>query len=90
MAAPFFARWLQPEQASRAAEWAVRIVLAYCSDPEPATDLTDPERVPVLSCAPSCCRASSPFSSDAPADARTTSTHHITITHTTTTKGAVP
>jgi hypothetical protein len=28
-AAPFFARWLEPEQASRAAEWAIRIVLAY-------------------------------------------------------------
>ena len=32
LAAPFFARWLEPEQASRAAEWAVRIVMAYCSD----------------------------------------------------------
>jgi AcrR family transcriptional regulator len=42
LAAPFFARWLEPEQASRAAEWAVRIVLAYCSDLTPATDLTDP------------------------------------------------
>ena len=43
LAAPFFARWLEPEQASRAAEWAVRIVLAYCSDQTPATDLTDPD-----------------------------------------------
>ena len=42
-AAPFFARWLEPEQASRAAEWAVRIVLAYVADPAPDTDLTDPE-----------------------------------------------
>ncbi len=43
LAAPFFARWLEPEQASRAAEWAVRIVLAYCSDrTAAATDLTDP------------------------------------------------
>ena len=33
LAAPFFARWLEPEQASRAAEWAVRIVMAYCSTP---------------------------------------------------------
>jgi AcrR family transcriptional regulator len=41
-AAPFFARWLEPDQASRAAEWAVRIVLAYVSDPAPGTDLTDP------------------------------------------------
>jgi AcrR family transcriptional regulator len=42
-AAPFFARWLEPDQASRAAEWAVRIVLAYVSDPAPNTDLTDPD-----------------------------------------------
>jgi AcrR family transcriptional regulator len=41
-AAPFFARWLSPDQASRAAEWAVRIVLAYLADPAPGTDLTDP------------------------------------------------
>jgi AcrR family transcriptional regulator len=40
-AAPFFARWLEPDQASRAAEWAVRIVLAYLADPAPGTDLTD-------------------------------------------------
>jgi AcrR family transcriptional regulator len=42
-AAPFFARWLEPDQASRAAEWAVRIVLAYVADPSPGTDLTDPQ-----------------------------------------------
>jgi len=41
LAAPFFARWLEPEQASRAAEWAVRIVLAYCSGPPAGTDLSD-------------------------------------------------
>ncbi|HEY1827417.1 MAG TPA: TetR/AcrR family transcriptional regulator [Acidimicrobiales bacterium] len=41
-AAPFFARWLEPDQASRAAEWAVRIVMAYMADPGPDTDLTDP------------------------------------------------
>ena len=40
-AAPFFARWLKPEQATRAAEWAVRIVLSYVSEPAPGTDLTD-------------------------------------------------
>ncbi len=40
-AAPFFARWIEPDQASRAAEWAVRIVLAYLADPSPDTDLTD-------------------------------------------------
>ncbi len=44
LAAPFFARWLEPEQASRAAEWAVRIVMAYCANPAPDTDLTDPEQ----------------------------------------------
>ena len=42
LGAPFFARWLEPQQASRAAEWAVRIVMAYCSDPSPHADLTDP------------------------------------------------
>jgi AcrR family transcriptional regulator len=42
-AAPFFGRWLEPDQASRAAEWAVRIVLAYVADPAPDTDLTDPD-----------------------------------------------
>jgi AcrR family transcriptional regulator len=48
LAAPFFARWLEPEQASRAAEWAVRIVLAYTSDRNPATDLTDPDETRAL------------------------------------------
>jgi hypothetical protein len=43
LGAPFFARWLEPEQASRAAEWAVRIVMAYCSDPSPHADLADPD-----------------------------------------------
>jgi AcrR family transcriptional regulator len=42
-AAPFFGRWLEPDQASRAAEWAVRIVLAYVADPAPDTDLTEPD-----------------------------------------------
>jgi AcrR family transcriptional regulator len=42
LAAPFFARWLEPEQASRAAEWGVRIVMAYTSDLSPHADLTDP------------------------------------------------
>jgi AcrR family transcriptional regulator len=41
-AAPFFARWLSPDEASRAAEWAVRIVLAYLADPARDTDLADP------------------------------------------------
>jgi AcrR family transcriptional regulator len=43
LAAPFFARWLEPEQASRAVEWAGRIVLAYLYDDEPGTDLVDPD-----------------------------------------------
>ncbi len=42
-AAPFFARWLSPDEASRAAEWAVRIVLAYVADPAPDTDLAVPD-----------------------------------------------
>jgi AcrR family transcriptional regulator len=42
LAAPFFARWLEPEQASRAVEWAGRIVLAYLYDAESGTDLVDP------------------------------------------------
>jgi AcrR family transcriptional regulator len=50
LAAPFFGRWLEPEQASRAAEWAGRIVLAYMSDrnPAPTTDLTDPDETRAL------------------------------------------
>jgi AcrR family transcriptional regulator len=43
LAAPFFARWLEPEEASRAVEWAGRIVLAYLYDDESGTDLVDPE-----------------------------------------------
>jgi len=41
LVAPFFARWLEPTQASRAAEWAVRIVLSYLHDFDSGTDLTD-------------------------------------------------
>ena len=48
LAAPFFGRWLEPEQASRAAEWAGRIVLAYMSDRNPTTDLTDPDETRAL------------------------------------------
>lgn len=40
--APFFARWLEPEQASRAAEWAIRIVFSYVANPTERIDLTDP------------------------------------------------
>lgn len=40
-AAPFFGRWLEPEQASRAAEWAVRIVMTYVLNPSDRIDLGD-------------------------------------------------
>lgn len=43
--APFFGRWLEPEQAARAAEWAARMTLSYfvaCSD---RVDLADPAQV---------------------------------------------
>ena len=48
LAAPFFGRWLEPEQAIRAAEWAGRIVLAYTPDRHPTTDLTDPDETRAL------------------------------------------
>jgi AcrR family transcriptional regulator len=48
LAAPFFGRWLEPEQACRAAEWAGRIVLAYTPDRHPTTDLTDPDETRAL------------------------------------------
>lgn len=41
-AAPFLARWLEPEEAARAAEWAVRILVSYLAAPRPGADLTDP------------------------------------------------
>lgn len=41
-ATPFLARWLEPEQAARAAEWAVRILVSYLATPRPGADLTDP------------------------------------------------
>jgi AcrR family transcriptional regulator len=42
--APFFGRWLEPDQAARAAEWAVRIVLSYLATPSLGADLTDPDQ----------------------------------------------
>jgi AcrR family transcriptional regulator len=48
VAAPFFARWLRPDQASRAAEWAARIVLAYHYEEEPSVDLADPSECRAL------------------------------------------
>jgi AcrR family transcriptional regulator len=40
-AAPFLARWLEPEQASRAAEWAARIVITYVLNPDDGMDLAE-------------------------------------------------
>jgi AcrR family transcriptional regulator len=39
--APFLGRWLEPEQAARAAEWAARIVVSYLVCPGEDVDLTD-------------------------------------------------
>jgi len=41
--APFFARWLEPDQAARAAEWAARIVMSYLACPSERFDLSRPE-----------------------------------------------
>jgi len=41
--APFFGRWLDPDQALRAAEWAVRIVVSYLSSPSAGCDLAHPD-----------------------------------------------
>ncbi len=38
-AAPFFARWLDPDEAARAAEWAIRIVVSYLACPAQGCDL---------------------------------------------------
>lgn len=46
--APFLARWLEPDQAARAAEWAARITCSYLSkEPAPfdVTDRADVERL---------------------------------------------
>ena len=47
-ARPFFGRWLEPEQAARAADWAVRIVVSYLLDPDPSVDLCDESSVSAL------------------------------------------
>jgi len=44
-AAPFFGRWLEPEQAARAAEWAARITLSYFVACPDGVDLVDPAEV---------------------------------------------
>lgn len=44
-AAPFFERWLDPEQSARAAEWAARLLASYLTCPPPGIDLTRPADV---------------------------------------------
>jgi AcrR family transcriptional regulator len=45
-AAPFLARWLEPEEAARAAEWAARITFSYLTTGEAGTvDPTDRDDV---------------------------------------------
>lgn len=41
VASPFLMRWLSPEDAERAAEIAVRIVVSYLLDPSPSRNLAD-------------------------------------------------
>ncbi|HTU36934.1 MAG TPA: TetR/AcrR family transcriptional regulator [Acidimicrobiales bacterium] len=96
LAAPFFARWLEPEQASRAAEWAVRIVMAYCANPSPDTDLTDPGQTRLLVrrfVLPGilALRVDTAAASAPPARSESTDLSRSTSSTTThTTKGAVP
>jgi AcrR family transcriptional regulator len=40
--APFFARWLGPDEAARAAEWVARVVVSYVCSPDPGVDLSRP------------------------------------------------
>lgn len=47
LTAPFFARWLEPDQAARAAEWATRILFSYLVCPGEGIrtiDLADPDQ----------------------------------------------
>ncbi len=44
-AAPFLGRWLEPDQAARAAEWAVRITFSYLLTESPRLDPTDRDDV---------------------------------------------
>lgn len=46
VAAPAFERWLGPDDARRAAEWAARLVLSYvCTPGDSTVDITDPASV---------------------------------------------
>jgi len=48
-AAPFLARWLEPDQAARAAEWAARIVVSYLVTPgQCLLEVTDRDDVAAL------------------------------------------
>ena len=92
-AAPFFARWLSPDEASRAAEWAVRIVLAYLADPAPGTDLSDPEDTRALVRAfvmPGILALRSAPTTAATATATATATANPSDPSTNAKKGAVP
>ena len=46
--APFLARWMDMEEASRVAEWATRIVLSYTLSPSEEIDLADPRSASYL------------------------------------------
>jgi AcrR family transcriptional regulator len=45
---PFLARWMDPEESARVAEWSARIVLSYCISPSSHTDLCDPRQARTL------------------------------------------
>ena len=44
-AEPFFARWLEPDEARRAAEFAVRTLLSYVIEADKDLDLTEKKSV---------------------------------------------
>ena len=45
VAAPYLARWLPPDDALRAAEWAARLVISYSSVPSAGVDMSDDDSV---------------------------------------------
>ncbi|MDQ1444677.1 MAG: hypothetical protein QOI20_1141 [Acidimicrobiaceae bacterium] len=47
-AAPYLARWLAPDDALRAAEWAARLVISYAITPAPGTAIDDEGSVRAL------------------------------------------
>jgi hypothetical protein len=42
---PLLRRWLSGEQASRLAEWLIRVIVAYWTSPAPYLELSDPASV---------------------------------------------